>query len=695
MKNPIATEQAIKAKHFIIQQAASQKERGMTSQDLYDIYSTNSYTCDVEMIGCAWVQPLMYFVLLNVPMFRGSYMITKVRHSIKPGDMTTTFSGCRMANISTKLIENIFTDDDFLPNEEYNEEPSSDRELKADIDNDCAYKIYPLFENDANVSINDNESSKSVKAFNFIKNYVKGEGVSSDDAAEKIAAGICGNIMQESRFNEYAINNNSYAAGLCQWLPAYHAFRDMYDNLYENYGHWPGGNQTGLSSKSDTITLIKQRDFNYQLKFAMDSVFKNKNKDFKNLANKLKNATTVSQSTTLWCNLYERPGSAEKHLTKRENYANEILKKAKSQGTANTSEPTSKDPNRKEDISKAFFEAVNKSAQDTPSIGVELSYIGKEKYGEYIRITQKNEQTDKLGVVFDMILNSEYYDYIQNIGYVYPNGGLSTNCPPISIYCKVTEKVDINKKYVWITQQGNNVETMLPVSLEDGNETLLKSLAKRYKAVGDENKFKKEVPQITDIKILEKYMPQDCDTMFNNSNNNGDSTQTSAASEVSPNDSGTIDGWDVGKACAWIISHDQGCRKVNGKRKCDRSQCASYVEDAIKAGGGPLSNRIHTSENGGETIHATNLRYYGILEKRGFVKIDEGIVQKYGNCKIPLQAGDIAIFGKNAKLDGGNYHACMYTASKGWHSDFKQNNMNVYNSEEPYAIYRFHNKKKS
>jgi hypothetical protein len=99
MQSPIATQQSIKAKHYILQQAADTRSVGVVGQDLYDVYSTQSFTCDVEMMGCAWVQPLRYFVLLNVPMVRGTYLIMKVRHSLKPGDMTTTFTGCRMANI--------------------------------------------------------------------------------------------------------------------------------------------------------------------------------------------------------------------------------------------------------------------------------------------------------------------------------------------------------------------------------------------------------------------------------------------------------------------------------------------------------------------------------------------------------------------------------------------------------------------
>ena len=82
------------------------------------------------------------------------------------------------------------------------------------------------------------------------------------------------------------------------------------------------------------------------------------------------------------------------------------------------------------------------------------------------------------------------------------------------------------------------------------------------------------------------------------------------------------------------------------------------------------------------------------LEQHGFVMIDKGTVGPYGDTTIKLQSGDVAIIGKNAKVEGGKYHACMYT-SNGWYSDFKQHHMSPYKDTFPYAIYRYHNKQKA
>ena len=108
--NPIVTEEAIKAQFMIASMNSKNngengKKLNFLGQDLYTIYSNNSYTCTVKMMGCAWIQPLMYFQLNNIPMFRGAYLIQKVFHHIEPGNMETTFVGVRMAKQTTKLVD--------------------------------------------------------------------------------------------------------------------------------------------------------------------------------------------------------------------------------------------------------------------------------------------------------------------------------------------------------------------------------------------------------------------------------------------------------------------------------------------------------------------------------------------------------------------------------------------------------------
>ena len=102
MDNPRITDESIK-NILMISDAGGQGDTNQPvgiGQNIYSIYSNRSYTCSVEMMGCANIMPLMYFQLNNIPMFRGLYMIINVKHAIKAGDMTTTFTGVRISRNS-------------------------------------------------------------------------------------------------------------------------------------------------------------------------------------------------------------------------------------------------------------------------------------------------------------------------------------------------------------------------------------------------------------------------------------------------------------------------------------------------------------------------------------------------------------------------------------------------------------------
>jgi murein DD-endopeptidase MepM/ murein hydrolase activator NlpD len=73
--------------------------------NLFDIYKVRSYSTTIDMLGCAQIQPFMYFDITNIPMFKGSYMIIKVDHSIKANTMDTKFKGVRIKKQKTKLVD--------------------------------------------------------------------------------------------------------------------------------------------------------------------------------------------------------------------------------------------------------------------------------------------------------------------------------------------------------------------------------------------------------------------------------------------------------------------------------------------------------------------------------------------------------------------------------------------------------------
>ena len=98
MENPTETDISIAAYNNIAQKGSSNAGGILYyGQDIYNIYSQYAYECEVEMMGDAQIQPLMYFQLLNVPMWCGAYMIFNVTHTMTPGNMVTKFKGQKMS----------------------------------------------------------------------------------------------------------------------------------------------------------------------------------------------------------------------------------------------------------------------------------------------------------------------------------------------------------------------------------------------------------------------------------------------------------------------------------------------------------------------------------------------------------------------------------------------------------------------
>lgn len=668
MANPIATQQAIMAKHAILRASQDTTTKSTVAQDMYDIYATQSYTCKVEMMGCAWIQPLMYFVLTNVPMFRGSYLIFKVNHKITPGNMVTEFTGTRMANVSNKLVEDIFTDEDF----DSGTQPYLENKKlpQAEPDNDCPYNTAPLFE----------DTTYTSSASLLEKSKTVMDILISNGASELVAAGLAGNMAVESKLEPSTVNprdNGAVAAGLVQWNDNYWSLRCMVENETAEYGHKKYKSKfKGDSGANQVRELLKTRGLNYQCKFLVDSMKSNNYNDLKNIWKTMHAQTTPENVAEQFCRLYEKPDMASAHLKDRRSKAREFYDNYNKQSKSKTSQP---DKSITNGIYDALFDAVQKTLNSTTKACKlkKQMYVDKSMFSDGIMmITQADGNTDKLPFVFDILLNG-YYQYVQKLWWVSPSDDFKNNPLHIDVTASQSPKVENRLVLGMVTKKANEaLKIRFGSDNTSVNELFLKSVYKKYKGLH------KEIPQFDSQDIFKNIQVQDCNTAMNSNSKEG---ALQKGSDISKGDAGSIDGWNVGEACRVL--------RANAKSSTQHA-CAKYVEIAIAAGGGPLKEKISTHENGGNTDHATNLRYYGILEKHGFIKIKEGITDAYGDAPIQLQSGDVAIIGKNAKIDGGKYHATMY-CSEGWISDFRQKHMSPYKSSYPYAIYRFHNKMKS
>lgn len=87
-----------------ISKKGAETNRTLAGQNIYNVYGVRSYKVEIEMLGDAMIQPMMYFQLDNIPMFHGAYMITKVRHALKPNSMSTHFTGVRIRKVETPIF---------------------------------------------------------------------------------------------------------------------------------------------------------------------------------------------------------------------------------------------------------------------------------------------------------------------------------------------------------------------------------------------------------------------------------------------------------------------------------------------------------------------------------------------------------------------------------------------------------------
>jgi len=85
-------------------EASSGKKSASQSVSLYNFYKGQTYDVAVSAMGNALLQPKMYFYLKNVPLFRGTYQINEVTHSITTTSFGTQFIGRRTPVYSVKKI---------------------------------------------------------------------------------------------------------------------------------------------------------------------------------------------------------------------------------------------------------------------------------------------------------------------------------------------------------------------------------------------------------------------------------------------------------------------------------------------------------------------------------------------------------------------------------------------------------------
>lgn len=546
MDNPMVTEQSIKAQ-FQIASMNNENEknvndggtatRGMITmgQDLFTIYSNNSYTCEIDMMGNAWVQPLMYFELLNVPMFRGTYLVEKVSHHIEAGEMTTHIVGVRMANTTTKIKKGWFWaanpcgtgggDGENLENQ------------LADVTNDCAYASYPLGGVGGGI-MGLHVSVNGVSALNM--NEAGGEYWLSHGATSKILEGESVPTIGPglTRYAWKGLGNNEYHSTqeikqhfiatlkdedkkVAQLIKGKNFSQNAIDSLYHAI-HWGPGNVFPLFKSCNTSQDVSNKWLNIPFE-------------------KFKNAGRYGKGWAKMCSVWHTISSGQKQNTTTSVRGYPVADKRGAQAIVDayynpsstirqhfSAPPATNDTTKKDGKDKGiwddFIYSVNQTSQSTPSCGLN---VGAEKKGPNSGwITTGNNGTggaDKLATVFDIIL-STYSEYIQELWWVAANAH-DTN-GPIRLEVIVSQKpVYANLK---VGMKINGTNTAFKGVNANTNEKYRRAIVKfysqnnRHKA-GNENEgaYGKVVQSKIPKEDWDKLKPTACSELMSNSTGGG------------------------------------------------------------------------------------------------------------------------------------------------------------------------------
>lgn len=722
MNIPMATEQSIKAKFLVCGANSEDLDNGpreaTIGQDLYTIYSNNSYTCTVTMLGCAWVQPMMYFVLNNIPMFRGSYLIYNVSHQIEPGNMTTTFKGMRMSKYSTRSVRSYIYGETIDSTCGGNPSESSTARV-ANIGNDCNYAyMNPLCPNatDIDVSTPTNASAAAYCAatYNALRKVIGNNG----------AMGVCANIYQESGFDPYMLiidgNNqndkNPYhcaGGGLCSFrgvdingnnggkavelfmyaykcskVEAISKLRSLTAKV-EPYWH-------GVVCSTRTRKEIRSSGLRFPIKF---DVQVRHICEIASKMNGLKIAQNPSDAADIWMNDYENPMDKTSGLRWRMHgkKVKDAIASSQQSLTVDTSDKASKSYTNW-DYMHGLEQSVQYSLRCSEYYSnAKLSIKkGAGRWAKY-NATGKDNVTN---AVFDCILNT-YWKWVDYIYWDVGSGSMNSDASSIIVHIVSTPP---KRQTIAITSNhdisSNSAGTLPRISEKDINQSMRMSLIKYFRSRGitrasEAKALFKQLVCISDSSVEELFelkkssndsLVQQCITL------SGQYVETciSSGDLKNGNFSGKVSNQKMKLILSNVASLSSSSFGRNARQKGHRS---------VKVCDGKYANEWELQRNeyngvctsGPTTWYkraGISLTWWGdvrgvvtyenskrFLMSCGMVPIWHGTIDEL-NSYGDLKPGDIATLYKG---ESGRQHGMMWTGSD-WRSDCIQNNAKVYSS---------------
>ena len=704
MNSPMVTEQSMKAKFLVAGANAGDDNTGTrhitVGQDLYTIYANNSYTCTITMMGCAFIQPMMYFVLLNVPMFRGSYMIVKVKHSIEPGNMTTTFTGVRMASTATRSVRNWLVGS---INESSEGLPSAQEQFEAkqaNIANDCSYAYYaPIsegegedFSDDLDTLARDNMSEEQ-------KNNL-------DDKYPSISGATLGKVLGAIAAQEFNPTISEAAKTQCAAVIAcMYNYRGCYGkNAYASQ-IFKSGWRYFMGVESYEKSLNNLLNTNPQQCKAGEALVREIFKSGpyhllvgkKNLQGGLVTQEQVqngfitvgTSDSTKAANMLASYGSPLYETEHVGNYYH-IIYSNNTEACKNGFKPsvTSSNDDDYEELKDCLVESIIKTLHSTDTYKDTNICFNTYFKDRNVEISVETTDNSVNAAIFDIIL-STYSNWIDKLYWVCENQQTTDNPECVAIHVKKGSK-ELKIAYSSVTNEGKEKADVNIKSKDEISENLKLSIIKRCKAAGytTPSQLKSEfvsIASIPDSEVVSTFElnKQQSNTIVN-CNTIGGYPNVSSGILIGTGGTikdGYINDWNVQESVNWLLNNTKA--KPTSCKSNGCGLCATYVKRAMAKGG---FNSIPRGDGG----HNDK-----VLATIGWAAIENGTHKKDDtadfNFNQPLQIGDICtIISDNPKHGYG--HICMYCGTEnGWVSDFKQCKASVYSkdSNQTWVLLRY------
>lgn len=166
--------------------------------DIYDLYKYRSYSATVTSMGNMMIQPFQYFQM-NVPLFKGAYLITNTSHSLTPHNHKTTFKGYKISRYVMPLVRELTSFINLSFDKSYSSGQLNVAQPEIIEDSVGFDTVDDLVDS---VSASENEILRAINENGQIIRYVLDENLTQQSFEENLSRVFNGNI---STMNSYGI----------------------------------------------------------------------------------------------------------------------------------------------------------------------------------------------------------------------------------------------------------------------------------------------------------------------------------------------------------------------------------------------------------------------------------------------------------------------------------------------------------